>query len=290
MVPDAERQPNTARYAQPVEEPRRGAVRAGVLLPCRRSGRSGRPPARPAVRPGGLRRSLPTQQRRVPAPRAFRRHKSKRFIAAHRARPQPLSPNRGEPRPRPRAGHRAEPRRAQPTRHKAHRRQGAQPPPPFRGATPRPNPGRSPGSAARARGRPGSAQCGRDGATRRWRRCRCCGPRAADSASTTALGEAQGGRGAGLARARGSHRPRGSLRYRNSLLEAQLGQEGRRLPAARKTGTTIAGVVFKVSGRVRRGGGAGAGGARGWAEASLCLTGWRGPGGRHEGYRRDGRR
>ncbi|KAM9271521.1 proteasome subunit beta type-7 isoform 3-T3 [Morus bassanus] len=32
---------------------------------------------------------------------------------------------------------------------------------------------------------------------------------------------------------------------RNSLLEAELGQKGQRLPAARKTGTTIAGVVFK---------------------------------------------
>uniref|UniRef100_A0A8D0KPY7 proteasome endopeptidase complex n=1 Tax=Strix occidentalis caurina TaxID=311401 RepID=A0A8D0KPY7_STROC len=32
---------------------------------------------------------------------------------------------------------------------------------------------------------------------------------------------------------------------RNSLLEAELTQKGQRLPAARKTGTTIAGVVFK---------------------------------------------
>ncbi|XP_025945859.1 proteasome subunit beta type-7 isoform X2 [Apteryx rowi] len=32
---------------------------------------------------------------------------------------------------------------------------------------------------------------------------------------------------------------------RNALLEAELGQKGLRLPAARKTGTTIAGVVFK---------------------------------------------
>ncbi|XP_030316841.1 proteasome subunit beta type-7 isoform X2 [Calypte anna] len=32
---------------------------------------------------------------------------------------------------------------------------------------------------------------------------------------------------------------------RNSLLEAELVQKGQRLPAARKTGTTIAGVIFK---------------------------------------------
>lgn len=61
------------------------------------------------------------------------------------------------------------------------------------------------------------------------------------------------------------------MRYRNSLLEAELGQEGRRLPAARKTGTTIAGVVFKVSGRVRRGGGAGAGG-RGAGLRPRCVS------------------
>lgn len=50
---------------------------------------------------------------------------------------------------------------------------------------------------------------------------------------------------------------------RNSLLEAELTQKGQRLPAARKTGTTIAGVVFKVRGggglRVGPGGGRRAG-------------------------------
>lgn len=39
-----------------------------------------------------------------------------------------------------------------------------------------------------------------------------------------------------------------ALCCRNSLLEAELAQKGQRLPAARKTGTTIAGVVFKVRG------------------------------------------
>ncbi|NXR15079.1 PSB7 protein, partial [Semnornis frantzii] len=36
-----------------------------------------------------------------------------------------------------------------------------------------------------------------------------------------------------------------ALCYRNSLLEAELVQKGLRLPTARKTGTTIAGIVFK---------------------------------------------
>ncbi|NWU93655.1 PSB7 protein, partial [Upupa epops] len=43
--------------------------------------------------------------------------------------------------------------------------------------------------------------------------------------------------------------PRGGFCFdncaRNSQLEADLGPQGRRLPAARKTGTTIAGVVYK---------------------------------------------
>lgn len=37
-----------------------------------------------------------------------------------------------------------------------------------------------------------------------------------------------------------------ALCCRNSLLEAELVKKGQRLPAPRKTGTTIAGVVFKV--------------------------------------------
>uniref|UniRef100_A0A8C4KD03 proteasome endopeptidase complex n=1 Tax=Dromaius novaehollandiae TaxID=8790 RepID=A0A8C4KD03_DRONO len=89
-------------------------------------------------------------------------------------------------------------------------------------------------------------------AARRWRRSLCSRRPAAASASTTALGEARGraGRtvgagGAGPGRGGPCAAPLLTLCCRNALLEAELGQKGLRLPAARKTGTTIAGVVFK---------------------------------------------
>lgn len=58
------------------------------------------------------------------------------------------------------------------------------------------------------------------------------------------------GSGLGAGGAPASAHPASALALccRNSLLEAELAQKGQRLPAARKTGTTIAGVVFKVRG------------------------------------------
>lgn len=38
-----------------------------------------------------------------------------------------------------------------------------------------------------------------------------------------------------------------SFALRNAFLEADFAKKGYKLPAARKTGTTIAGVVYKVS-------------------------------------------
>ena len=38
-----------------------------------------------------------------------------------------------------------------------------------------------------------------------------------------------------------------SFALRNAILEADFAKKGHKLPAARKTGTTIAGVVYKVS-------------------------------------------
>lgn len=55
-----------------------------------------------------------------------------------------------------------------------------------------------------------------------------------------------GGSGAAGGGEPSAQAPLSALCCRNSLLEAELGQKGQRLPAARKTGTTIAGVVFKV--------------------------------------------
>lgn len=62
------------------------------------------------------------------------------------------------------------------------------------------------------------------------------------------MGLGPGGSGTWGAAAAGGPRPAPLLALccRNSLLEAELVQKGQRLPAPRKTGTTIAGVVYKV--------------------------------------------
>lgn len=90
------------------------------------------------------------------------------------------------------------------------------------------------------------------------------------------------GSGLGAGGATASAHPASALALccRNSLLEAELAQKGQRLPAARKTGTTIAGVVFKVRGggglRVGPGGGRRAGPQRcGPAESRRARArGW----------------
>lgn len=131
------------------------------------------------------------------------------------------------------------------------------------------------------------------------------------------------GSGLGAGGAPASAHPASALALccRNSLLEAELAQKGQRLPAARKTGTTIAGVVFKVrgGGGLRAGPGSGqrAGPqrcgpaesrwararARGWGRTPRCeppgaeaglwessspCAGWRGPRSRHESDGRNG--
>lgn len=146
---------------------------------------------------------------------------------------------------------------------KGRSREGREPEPPFRSAAPQPP------LAARARGRPGSAQCGRDGAARRWRRCRCCGPRAADSASRIALGEARGGRGAGFARAAGLTRTAGQLALQELAPGGRARAEGAAAARGPQDGHHHRGSRLQGE-RPRRRGGAGAGG-RGAGLRPRCV-------------------
>uniref|UniRef100_A0A669PS38 proteasome endopeptidase complex n=1 Tax=Phasianus colchicus TaxID=9054 RepID=A0A669PS38_PHACC len=221
-----------------VEELLGGAGPPGPASSSPAESRALRTPGAAGFGPGGLWSSF---QPSSAAPRAFRRHGPKYFIAARRAHQRLLSPNRAEPRPRPTAGHRAEPPQRAAGKAERRNRHFAAPV-----AAP-PQPRSHPRPAARARGRPGSARCavteqrgdgGGVGASGPERRIQLRQLR-----SVRRGVRADGARGWGSGS--GSRGPRGSSRCRNSLLEAELGQKGQRLPAARKTGTTIAGVVFK---------------------------------------------